>query len=94
MMSGEPAGERDRLVVPVASVESEAATVAAGARRSGGERQVEPCCTVEEARALFWFSLLLLASGVVLRVVDDAQRRTGCAAGQYGSFSGSGAVPG
>eukprot|EP01043_Picozoa_sp_COSAG02_P047531 COSAG02_NODE_4566_length_5212_cov_3.031293_1_plen_128_part_10 len=89
MMGGEPAGERDRLVVPVASLESEAATVEAGARESGGERQVEPWCTVEEARSFFWFTLLLLASGVVLRAVDGAHDeclRVDC--GPHGSCSG------
>eukprot|EP01043_Picozoa_sp_COSAG02_P077659 COSAG02_NODE_17109_length_1027_cov_10.716595_1_plen_194_part_01 len=89
MMGGEPAGERDRLVVPVASLECEAATVVAGAREGGGERQVEPWCTVEEARAFFWFTLLLLASGVVLRAVDDAHDeclRVDC--GPHGSCSG------
>ena len=74
MMAGElGAGERDRLVVRVASLESEAATEVADARQSGGERKVEPWCTVEGARSFFWFTLLLLVSGVALRSVDDAQ---------------------
>jgi hypothetical protein len=90
MMAGElGAGERDRLVVRVASLESEAATEVADARQSGGERKLEPWCTVEEARSFFWFTVLLLVSGVVLRAVDDAHDECfGVDCGPHGSCGG------